>query len=696
VTQVHLRPGRHHPLGATCVNDGVNFALFSENATAVTLCLFDQAGVETQLPLVERTAHVWHALVPGIGAGQRYGYRVHGPFDPASGNRFDPNKLVVDPYARLIEGVPDFAVIMGSGDTARGVPKSVVFEEEFPWRGDRPPQTPWHKTVIYEAHVKGTTMRHPGVRREIAGTYLGLASPAVLDHLEELGVTAIELMPVHQKMDEVGLAARGATNYWGYSTLGFFAPDQRFASRPGAEVREFKELVRALHARGLEVLLDVVYNHTCEGDHKGPTVSLRGIDNKSYYRLTAADKSLYEDFTGCGNTLNMTHPQAIKLVMDSLRYWVTEMHVDGLRFDLAPTLAREAHYVDRLSAFFDIVHQDPVLSTVKLIAEPWDLGAGGYQVGNFPVLWTEWNGRFRDTVRSFWTGDKTKLADMGYRLTGSSDLFQEDGRHPGASVNFVTAHDGFTLRDLVSYDKKHNEANGENNRDGADENLSWNCGVEGETTQKDVRDLRARQQRNLLATLLLSQGVPMLLGGDEMGRTQRGNNNAYCQDNALSWTDWELDDERRALLGYAQAMVRLRQAHPVFRRIQFFRGVHTARGEKDITWLRADGREMTAADWSQPAVPAVGMMLAGDGIPQVDDEGEPVVDDTFLVLFSSHKAPVSFVVPVPVSVPRPSETALWTLVVDTRVAKVPAGGWVAGGGVVVLAPYSTVVLQWTP
>jgi isoamylase len=671
----------------------VNFALFSENATGVTLCLFDHAGVETQLPLIERTAHVWHALVPGVGAGQRYGYRVHGPFDPASGHRFDPSKLVVDPYARLIEGVPDHAVIMGSGDTARGMPKSVVFEEEFPWRGDRPPLTPWHKTVIYEAHVKGMTMRHPDVRREVAGTYLGLASPAVLDHLEDLGVTAVELMPVHQKMDELGLAARGATNYWGYSTLGFFAPDQRFASRPGAEVREFKELVRALHARGLEVLLDVVYNHTCEGDHKGPTVSLRGIDNKSYYRLTAADKSLYEDFTGCGNTLNMTHPQAIKLVMDSLRYWVTEMHVDGLRFDLAPTLAREAHYVDRLSAFFDIVHQDPVLSTVKLIAEPWDLGAGGYQVGNFPVLWTEWNGRFRDTVRSFWTGDKTKLADMGYRLTGSSDLFQEDGRHPGASVNFVTAHDGFTLRDLVSYDKKHNEANGENNRDGADENLSYNCGVEGETTEKDVRDLRARQQRNLLATLLLSQGVPMLLGGDEMGRTQRGNNNAYCQDNVLSWTDWDLDDERRVLLGYTQAMVRLRQAHPVFRRIQFFRGVHTARGEKDITWLRPDGHEMTEADWSQPLVPAVGMMLAGDGIPQVDDEGDQVVDDTFLVLLSSSKTPVSFVVPAP---DRRSETALWTVVVDTRVAKVPAGGQVAGGGAVVMAPYSAVVLRWTP
>jgi isoamylase len=680
----HLRPGRHFPLGATCVNEGVNFALFSENATGVTLCLFDPAGVETQLPLLERTAHVWHGLVPGIGAGQRYGYRVHGPFDPPSGNRFDPRKLVIDPYARAIEGKPLVGAILGDGDSAHGMPKSVVFEEEFPWRGDRRPQTPWHKTLIYEAHVKGMTARHPGVPRELQGTYLGLASPAVLDHLQELGVTAIELMPVHQEMDEVGVAARGMVNYWGYSTLGFFAPDQRFASRPGSEVREFKELVRALHARGLEVLLDVVYNHTCEGDHKGPTVSLRGIDNRSYYRLKSEDKALYEDFTGCGNTLNMTHPQTIKLVMDSLRYWVTEMRVDGLRFDLAPTLAREEHYVDRLSAFFDIVHQDPVLSSVKLIAEPWDLGAGGYQVGNFPVLWTEWNGRFRDTVRSFWTGDTGKVADLGYRLTGSSDLFQEDGRHPSASVNFVTAHDGFTLRDLVSYDKKHNEDNGEANRDGADENLSWNCGVEGETSAAAVLELRARQQRNLLATLLLSQGVPMLLGGDEIGRTQRGNNNAYCQDNELSWFDWNLGDAERELLAYTRAMVRLRQSHPVFRRIQFFRGVHTLRGAKDITWLRPDGREMAEADWSAPAAPVVGMMLAGDGIPSVDDEGEPVMDETFLVLLSASRESVSFVVPKP---------GPWTIAVDTRVARVPHGGLVQGGALVVMAPFSVIVLE---
>jgi isoamylase len=680
----NLRPGRHYPLGATCMNDGVNFALFSENATGVTLCLFDRGGVEMQIPLVERTAHVWHGLVPGIGAGQRYGYRVDGPFDPASGHRFDPKKLVIDPYARVIEGKPSYAVILGDGDSALGMPKCVVFEEEFPWRGDQPPQIPWHKTIIYEAHVKGMTARHPGVQRELQGTYLGLASPAVLDHLQELGVTAIELMPVHQEMDEIGLSARGMPNYWGYSTLGFFAPDQRFAARPGAEVREFKELVRALHARGLEVLLDVVYNHTCEGDEKGPTVCLRGIDNRSYYRLKAENKALYEDFTGCGNTLNMVHPQTIKLVMDSLRYWVTEMHVDGLRFDLAPTLAREEHYVDRLSAFFDIVHQDPVLSSVKLIAEPWDLGAGGYQVGNFPVLWTEWNGRFRDTVRSFWTGDKSKIADLGYRLTGSSDLFQDDGRHPSASVNFVTAHDGFTLRDLVSFDKKHNEANGEKNRDGADENLSWNCGVEGETFDPTVIELRARQERNLLATLLLSQGVPMLLGGDEIGRTQRGNNNAYCQDNEISWFDWEIDPAKRSLFEFARSMVQLRQMHPVFRRIQFFRGVHTARGAKDITWLRPDGREMTATDWTTPGVAAVGMMLAGDGIPSVDDDGEPVVDDTFLVLLSASPQQVSFVVP---------RAGSWSVVVDTRVARVPPGGPAPEGEAVVMAPFSMIVLS---
>jgi len=681
-----MRPGRHHPLGATPLAGGVNFALFSENATGVTLCLFDSHDRETQIPLVERTAHVWHGFVPGLKAGQRYGYRVHGPFDPLAGHRFDHTKLLLDPYARVIEGKPLVAAIMGKGDSARGMAKSVVYDEPFDWRGDKKPLTPWHKTIIYETHVKGISARHPGVPRELRGTYLGLASPAVLDHLSELGVTAVELMPVHASMDEIGLQARGQKNYWGYSTLGFFAPDARFAARAGDEVWEFKELVRAMHARGLEVILDVVYNHTCEGDEKGPTVCLRGIDNASYYRLKHDHKDWYEDFTGCGNTLNMTHPQTIKLVMDSLRYWITEMHVDGIRFDLAPTLAREEHYVDRLSAFFDIVHQDPVLSSVKLIAEPWDLGAGGYQVGNFPILWTEWNGRFRDTVRGFWKGDKARLADMGYRLTGSSDLFQEDGRHPGASINFVTAHDGFTLRDLVSYDTKHNEANGESNRDGTDDNQSWNCGVEGETFDPKVLDLRARQQRNLLATLLFSQGVPMLLGGDEMGRTQRGNNNAYCQDNELSWHDWELAPGQREMLAFTRGLITLRQAHPVFRRMQFFRGVHARSGHKDITWLRPDGREMNEADWNASPTgpgPTVGMMLAGDGIPSVDDDGEPVVDETFLVLLNAGKLAVSFVLP----------TGVWSIVVDTRSAKVPPGGDFEGGRGVVMAPFSTLILR---
>jgi isoamylase len=678
-----LRPGRPYPLGSTVTEEGVNFALFSENATGVTLCLFDEQGRETELALSERTAHVWHGLVAGLGPGQRYGYRVHGRFDPPAGLRFDPTKLLIDPYARAFEGKVRFDIALGNGDSARGVPRSIVHREPFDWQRDRRPDIAWHNTVIYETHVKGLTLRMPGVPKELRGTYLGLASPAALDHFEKLGVTAIELMPVHESMDEPALEKRGLTNYWGYNTLGFFAPDQRFASKPGAQVREFKELVRTLHARGFEVILDVVYNHTCEGDHTGPTVSLRGIDNKSYYRLKADQLERYEDFTGCGNTLNMVHPQAIKLVMDSLRYWVTEMHVDGFRFDLAPTLAREMHAVDRMSAFFDIVHQDPVISTVKLIAEPWDLGDGGYQVGNFPVLWTEWNGRFRDTVRSFWTGDKGALADLGYRLTGSSDLYQDDGRHPTASINFITAHDGFTLHDLVSYVKKHNEANGESNRDGADTNRSSNAGVEGETRDPRVLQVRGTLERSLLTTLFLSQGVPMLLGGDEIGRTQRGNNNAYCQDNEISWYDWALDDERQGLLGFVRALLRMRKEHPVFRRIEFFRGIYAPRGgHKDITWLRLDGHEMEADDWSEPANAVICMMLSGDGIASVDDDGEPIVDDTFLVLKNAETNPVSFRLLLP---------GPWTRIVDTSEERVPCGGEV--GGQVTVGPHSIVILQ---
>jgi isoamylase len=684
-----VRPGRHYPLGATCERGGVNFALFSENATGVELCLFDEHGSERRIPLVERTAYVWHGFVAGVPAGQRYGFRVHGPYDPAAGHRFDPRKLVIDPYARAFEGKAAFPAVLGEGDSARGVPKCIVVDDPFDWSDDRAPEIPWSKTVIYELHVKGMTCRHPNVPPELRGTYAGLATPAPMEHLRSLGVTTVELMPVHEAMDEVAVARRGLTNYWGYNTLGFFAPDQRFASRAGAQVREFKELVRTLHAAGFEVVLDVVYNHSCEGDHTGPTVSLRGIDNRAYYRLKPGDLRLYEDFTGCGNTLNMMHPQTLKLVMDSLRYWVTEMHVDGFRFDLAPTLAREEHAVDRLSSFFDIIHQDPVLSRVKLIAEPWDLGAGGYQVGNFPVLWTEWNGRFRETVRRFWLRDGSRVAaDLGYRLTGSSDLYQDDGRHPSASINFVTAHDGFSLRDLVSYEKKHNEANGEDNKDGADDQSSNNSGIEGETGDPRVLALRAQLQRNLFTTLFVSQGVPMVLGGDEIGRTQGGNNNAYCQDNETSWLDWELGEGDRALLDFVRGLAALRRDHPVFRRMKFFRGTPTGESKnKDITWLHPAGREMTEMDWREPSPPALGMLLAGDAIAAVDDRGEPIVGDTFLVLLSASTEAVRFVTPVL------SEGGHWETLVDTSSHRIPHGGRVDPGAALVMAPRSCAVLR---
>ncbi len=686
-----VRPGRHYPLGATLQAGGVNFALFSENASGVDLCLFDERDQERRLTLTERTAHVWHGFVPGLGPGQRYGFRVDGSRDAERGHRFDTQKLLVDPYARAFEGKPDVLALVSEAETGRIAPKSVVVDDRFDWGNDRPPEIPWHETVIYEMHVKGFTRRHPGVPAEIQGTYAGLASPAAIEHLRALGVTTVELMPVHEALDEPAVALRGLTNYWGYNTLGFFAPDQRYASRtlrsPFAQVLEFKAMVRALHAAGFEVVLDVVYNHTCEGDETGPVVSLRGIDNRSYYRLKPDDLRLYEDTTGCGNTLNMKHPQALQLVMDSLRYWVTEMHVDGFRFDLAPTLAREEHAVDRLSAFFDVIHQDPIVSRVKLIAEPWDLGAGGYQVGNFPVLWTEWNGRFRDTVRRFWIGEKERVADLGYRLTGSSDLYQDDGRHPSASINFVTAHDGFTLRDLVSYEAKHNEENGEDNKDGTEDHGSWNGGVEGETRDPRVLELRARRVRNLLSTLLLSQGVPMLLSGDEIGRTQRGNNNAYCQDNETSWLDWALDDERRTLLGFTRALVALRQKHPVFRRMQFFRGMRTSRStHKDITWLHPGGREMTATDWLEPKAPCLGMILAGDAVGSVDGDGEPILDDTFAVLFNADDRPALFALP---STP----PGRWEKVIDTVSARLPVGGSADSGTTVTMSPHSLWVLR---
>lgn len=603
------RPGNPYPLGATWDGAGVNFSLFSENATAVDLCLFDGpdgSGEMERIRLAEQTDHVWHVYLPEARPGQRYGYRVHGPNDPGGGHRFNPAKLLLDPYAKAIDGTlrwsdalfgytighSDADLSRDERDSATDMPKSVVIEPAFSWGDDRQLRTPWNETVIYEAHVKGFTVRHPDVPEALRGTYAGLACPAVIDYLRWLGITAIELLPIHQFVADRHLVERVLTNYWGYNSIGFFAPDVRYASggRLGQQVSEFKTMVKALHQAGIEVILDVVYNHTGEGNHLGPTLCFRGIDNASYYRLAGDNRRYYTDYTGCGNSLNMMHPRAIQLIMDSLRYWVLEMHVDGFRFDLASTLARELHDVDRLGAFFDVIHQDPVLSQVKLIAEPLDLGKGGYQTGNFPVLWAEWNDQYRDTIRRFWKGDAGQAGPLGFRLTGSSDIYGRGGRRPFASISFVTAHDGFTLRDLVSYNEKHNEANGEQGRDGIDNNLSWNCGVEGETEDPDVLQLRVRQQRNLLATLLLSQGVPMLCGGDEVGRTQHGNSNAYCQDNQVGWFDWGLDRWGRDLLAFTRALIALRRRHPVLRRRQFFYG-RCIRGSEaqDLIWFRPDG-----------------------------------------------------------------------------------------------------------
>jgi isoamylase len=706
-----LRPGRHSPLGATFDGAGVNFAVFSENATGMELCLFDQQGRETRIALRERTMNVWHGYVPGILPGQRYGFRAHGPYEPASGMRFNVNKLLVDPYARAIEGKIDYAhpvfAYVGSPargfagtrlppdeyepderDSAPGIPKGVVVFESFDWEGDRRPEIPWTDTVLYEAHAKGLSMQHPDVPEEIRGTYLGLAHPAIITHLKKLGVTSLELLPIHEALDEWSVAARGMSNYWGYSTLGFFAPDQRFASKPGAQVQEFKAMVKALHQAGIEVVLDVVYNHTCEGDPLGPTVSLRGLDNPTYYRLRPDNPAHYEDYTGCGNSLNMLHSQTLKLVMDSLRYWVTEMHVDGFRFDLASTLARESGAVDKMSAFFDIIHQDPILSNVKLIAEPWDLGHGGYQVGNFPVLWTEWNGRYRDAVRHFWIGHGWTVAEMGYRLTGSSDLYEDDGRHPHASINFVTAHDGFTLRDLVSYERKRNLPNGEDDRDGSNDNASWNCGVEGPTDDEEIATLRVRQQRNFLATLMLSQGVPMLTSGDELGKTQHGNNNPFVQDNPISWIDWALDTEQETLLSFCRELVAFRSRHPVFRRSRFLRG-EPAGGSalKDIAWFSPTGREMVTADWQAPRGCVLGLLLAGDALDWHDAMGEPVIDDSFLVLLNGSADDVDFVLP------GPEWGSRWVSRIDTRFETMTYGAELAAGTVMPLSHHTLVVLK---
>ncbi|WP_037909178.1 glycogen debranching protein GlgX [Actinacidiphila yeochonensis] len=665
--------GHPFPLGAAYDGSGTNFALFSEVAEKVELCLVDERRRETRVALNEVDGFIWHAHLPGVGPGQRYGYRVHGPYDPARGLRCNPAKLLLDPYAKAIEGQADGdesllgyeagrPELPSTLDSAPHAMLSVVADPYFDWGGDRPLKRPYHESVMYEAHVRGLTMRHPALPPELRGTYAGLAHPEVVGHLTRLGVTAVELMPVHQFVQDGHLLDRGLSNYWGYNTIGFFAPHNGYAAAGGSggQVAEFKAMVKALHEAGIEVILDVVYNHTAEGSHLGPTLSLRGIDNASYYRLVDHDPASYFDTTGTGNSLLMRHPHVLQLIMDSLRYWVTEMHVDGFRFDLAATLARQFHEVDRLSAFFDLVQQDPVVSRVKLIAEPWDVGDGGYQVGNFPPLWSEWNGRYRDTVRDFWRSRDGMLPKLATRLTGSSDLYAGEHRRPRAGVNFVTCHDGFTLRDLVSYDDKHNEANGEDNRDGESRNRSWNCGAEGPTDDPAVLALRARQQRNLLTTLLLSQGVPMLGHGDELGRTQHGNNNAYCQDSELSWTDWDLDEERLNLLDFTSRLIALRREHPVFRRRRFFRGSRSADGGPgDLTWLRPDGREMGRADWARRDAHAFAVHLNGAAIPEADAHGQPVVDDVFLLLLNAHWEHVAFRLP-------PAEFgAAWSVVVDT-------------------------------
>jgi glycogen operon protein len=656
-------PGRPFPLGATWDGEGTNFCLFSEHAERVVLCLYDEEGNEEQVEVVEQTAHNWHCFLPGVGRGQRYGYRVHGPYAPHDGHRFNPAKLLIDPYAKSVQGrvrwdeantlpyVPDGSddadLEPDDEDDAEAIPKSVVVDEGFDWQGDRPPRTPWNQTVIYETHVKGFTMRHPAVREDLRGTYAGLASEEALAYLRRLGVTAVELLPIHHIADESFLHERGLSNYWGYSSIGYLAPHSEYAAtgRRGEQVREFKGMVKALHGAGIEVILDVVYNHTAEGNHLGPALSFKGIDNASYYRLVPDDERHYMDYTGTGNTLDARNPAVLRLIMDSLRYWVIECHVDGFRFDLASALARELYDVDRLSAFFDTIHQDPVLSQVKLIAEPWDVGPGGYQVGNFPVLWSEWNGIYRDVVRDFWRG-RASVAEFASRFTGSSDLYESDGRQPFASINFVTAHDGFTLRDLVSYNEKHNEANGEDNRDGTDDNRSWNCGVEGETDDPDVVELRWRQQRNFLATLLLSQGVPMVLGGDELGRTQHGNNNAWCQDNEISWYEWGLREGQGAHLEFTERLIALRANHPVFRRGKFLAGrEQEGSGLPDVWWFRPDGRRMTQRDWQRDDAHTLGVFLNGQEIADRTARGESISDDSFLLLFNAHYEDMTFTLP---------------------------------------------------
>ena len=695
---VETWPGQAYPLGATFDGSGTNFALFSEVAERVELCLFDEGGKETRVDVTEVDAYVWHCYLPSVQPGQRYGYRVHGPWDPENGLRCNPNKLLLDPYAKATSGEIEwdqslFGYTFGDpdsrndDDSAAYMTKSVVITPFFDWEGDRRLNVPYNESFIYEAHVKGLTQLHPDIPEEQRGTYAGLAHPAVTDHLNKLGVTAIELMPVHQFVQDSTLLDQGLRNYWGYNTLGFFAPHVDYAANGehGQQVQEFKAMVKSMHAAGIEVILDVVYNHTAEGNHLGPTLSFRGIDNPAYYRLEEDDQRYYTDYTGTGNTLNVRHPHSLQLLMDSLRYWVTEMHVDGFRFDLAATLAREFYDVDRLATFFELVQQDPIVSQVKLIAEPWDIGPGGYQVGNFPPQWTEWNGAYRDTVRDFWRGEPS-LGEFASRLAGSSDFYEHSGRRPFASINFVTAHDGFTLRDLVSYNEKHNDANGEDNNDGESHNRSWNHGVEGPTDDPEVLQARAREQRNYIATLLLSQGVPMLLHGDEMSRTQDGNNNTYAQDSEISWVHWDRAD--KPLIEFTAAVARLRAEHPTFRRKRFFTGksVRTGDGERlnDIVWLHLDGRPMEDEDWTSGSQ-AIGMYLNGDGIAGKGARGEAITDDHFLLYFNADG-------PAEVTLPPDEYSEAWDVVIDTGGAADSAGSYKAGS-TLHLETHSLVVLR---
>jgi len=702
-----ILPGRPFPQGATWDGTGTNFAIYSESAERVELCLFDQANApETEhIELHEQTAFVWHCFLPSVHPGQIYAYRIHGPYAPERGLRFNAHKLLIDPYAKALTGKvdwsapifpyplgnPDGDLVMDAQDSVAGMQKCVVVNPYFDWDQDRAPKTPLSDSVIYEVHVKGFSMRNPDVPEQVRGTYAGLASRPCVEYLKKLGVTAVELMPVHDFLDDKHLVDRGLRNYWGYNTTNFFSPDARYSSSGdlGGQVAEFKAMVKVLHREGIEVIVDVVYNHTSEGSHLGPLLSFRGVDNPTYYRLVAGNPRYYMDYTGTGNSLNVRHPQVLKLIMDNLRYWILEMHVDGFRFDLAATLARELHDVDRLSAFFDIIHQDPVISQVKLIAEPWDVGEGGYQVGKFPVLWAEWNGKYRDTVRRYWKSDEGQLSDLAYRLTGSSDLYQRDGRRPSASINFVTAHDGFTLHDLVSYNHKHNAANGEHNRDGTNDNHSWNLGEEGPTPDLLINELRERQKRNFIATLLLSQGVPMICGGDEIDRTQNGNNNAYCQDNELSWFDWNLDKRRKALLRFTSKLVRLRLRHPNLHRRKFYQDRSIRRSDvKDIVWLRPDGQEMTDEEWNAGWVRCLGVMLNGETLGDVDDTGSRIVDNTFLLLLNCHHERIDFYAPAG------PKGGSWKIMIDTNEPELQPGSiTLSQGGFVRLVRQSLMLLR---